>query len=84
MADERICPMTLDEFEGVLKQLTPGQGAHLAYDIYGQLFPPGEPDEAARARAYDFARSHSCQIENHPNQRVVVFYKPSVESDIPF
>lgn len=43
--------MTLDEFEGVLKQLTPGQGAHLAYDAYQELFPPGEPDEAARARA---------------------------------
>jgi len=76
--------MTLDEFEGVLKQLTPGQGAHLAYDAYRELFPPGEPDEAARARAYGFARSHSCQIENHRSERVVVFYKPNVESDIPF
>jgi hypothetical protein len=76
--------MTLDEFEGVLRQLQPGQGAHLSYDTYRELFPPGEPDEAARSRAYEFARSHSCQIENHPNERVMVFYKPNVESDIPF
>jgi hypothetical protein len=76
--------MTLDELEDVLKQLNPGQEARVAYDIYGELFPPGEPDEAARARAYAFARSHSCQIENHPGERVVVFYKPNVESDIPF
>jgi hypothetical protein len=79
-----VCAMTLEEFENVLKQLTPGQGAHLPYDTYQQLFPPGEPDETARARAYGFARSHSCQIENHSNDRVVVFYKPNVESDIPF
>jgi hypothetical protein len=76
--------MTLDEFEDVLKQLTPGQGAHVPYDTYRELFPPGEPDATARARAYEFARSHSCQIESHPNERVVVFYKPNVESDIPF
>ncbi len=42
--------MTLDEFENMLKQLTPGQGAHLTYDTYQELFPPGEPDETARAR----------------------------------
>ena len=76
--------MTLDEFDHVLKQLTPGQEAHVSYDAYRELFPPGEPDAAARALAYAFARSHSCQIENHPNERVVVFYKPKVESDIPF
>ena len=76
--------MTLDEFEDVLKQLTPGQGAHVPYDTYRALFPPGEPNATARARAYEFARSHSCQIESHPNERVVVFYKPNVESDIPF
>jgi len=76
--------MTLDEFEDVLKQLTPGQGAHVPYDTYRALFPPGEPNATARARAYEFARSHSCQIESHPNERVVVFYKHNVESDIPF
>ena len=47
--------MTLNEFENVLKQLTPGQGAHVPYDTYRELFPPGEPDAAARARAYEFA-----------------------------
>src|SRR4051812_35964497 len=45
--------MTLDEFEDVLKQLTPGQGAHVPYDTYRALFPPGEPNATARARAYE-------------------------------
>jgi hypothetical protein len=76
--------MTLDEFEGLLKQLTPGQGAHLSYEACQELFPPGEPDQTARARAYEFARSHSCQVENHRDERVMVFYKPNLEADIPF
>jgi hypothetical protein len=77
--------MTLAELETTLKQLRPGEGAHIPYEMFAELFPPGEPDEQARVRAYEFARASSCQIENHFNDQVVVFYKPNVEADdIPF
>ena len=75
--------MTLDEFETALKQLQPGDGAEVPYAIFEELFPPGEPDQQARGRAHDFAQAHGCQIENHREERVVVFYRPALD-DVPF
>lgn len=67
--------MTLDEFGAALTSLPPGKAAHVPYDIYEILFPPGEPDDGARGRAYDFAKHHSCIIENRPRSREVLFVK---------
>jgi hypothetical protein len=69
--------MTLDEFGATLRLLTPGQAAHASYDLYAELFPPGEPDQDARARAFEFAKANGCVIDNRPRQREVLFVKQS-------
>jgi hypothetical protein len=68
--------VTLDEFQTTLKDLAPGQAAHIPYDIYEELFPPGEPDQDARVRAYKFAKANGCKIDNRTAQREVLFVKP--------
>jgi hypothetical protein len=56
-----------------LGKLSPGERTALPYSVYGTLFPPGEPDDAARVAAFVFARDHGCVIENQPAARQVVF-----------
>jgi hypothetical protein len=58
-----------------LGKLALGQRTSLPYSVYGVLFPPGEPDEAARVAAFIFARDHGCVIENQPAAHQVVFTK---------
>ncbi len=67
--------MTLEDFGKTLKELAPGEGARVAYDVYEDLFPPGEPDDGARGRAYDFARAHGVKIDNRPDNNAVWFFK---------
>jgi hypothetical protein len=67
--------MTLDELKATLSNLPVGKAAHVPYDVYEMLFPPGEPDESARARAYAFAKASGCVIENRANAREVLFVK---------
>jgi hypothetical protein len=67
--------MTLDEFKAQLKDLKPGQAAYIPYELYEKLFPPGEPDQDARVRAYEFAKATGCVIDNRPAQREVLFVK---------
>ena len=67
--------MTLDELDAILRDLTAGKGARVPYDIYELLFPPGEPDQDARARAYAFARDRGVKIDNRPDNNAVWFYK---------
>jgi hypothetical protein len=56
--------MTLNDFHGLLCGLSVGQSCTLPLDAYELLFPPGEPDQGARARASAFARSRGCEIQN--------------------
>jgi hypothetical protein len=56
--------MTLDDLSKALAKLQPGQTAGIHKDVYADLFPPGEPDENARARCFEFARLHECRIDN--------------------
>jgi hypothetical protein len=58
-----------------LGKLSLGQRTALPYSVYASLFPPGEPDDAARVAAFVFARDHGCVIENQPAARQVVFTK---------
>jgi len=69
--------VTLYQFRITLTELAPGQAAHVPYDIYEKLFPPGEPDQDARARAYEFAKANGCKIDNRTAQREVLFVKPN-------
>jgi hypothetical protein len=69
--------MTLDEFQLLLTALQPGKAAHVPYDIFEILFPPGAEDDGARSRAYAFAEASGCVIEHRANDREVLFVKPT-------
>ena len=56
--------MTLDDLAEALVLLQPGQAAGINKDAYADLFPPGEPDENARARCYQFAHIYDCRIDH--------------------
>jgi hypothetical protein len=65
--------MTLDDFSNELKEVKPGQYAQLHYDVYAELFPPGEPDQGARDSCARFAKSRGFRIENKPDHKVIWF-----------
>jgi hypothetical protein len=69
--------MPLEDFRAILAALPPGRAAHVPYELYGTLFPPGEPDEDARARALEFAKANGCVIDNRPKDEQVLFVKPA-------
>ena len=55
--------------------LSGGASAGIQHDVYADLFPPGEPDERARAACYTFANSVGCRIENRPGEGTIWFVK---------
>ena len=63
--------MTREDFEQSLREVKPGQGVRLPYDVYEILFPPGERDEQARGgesvaeRVLASVRGSS--VPNHPD-----------------
>lgn len=67
--------MTLSDFGELLDGLTVGQQAELQYDVYELLFPPGEPDQDARVRAFNFAKWHGCRIDHQPPAAKVIFIR---------
>jgi hypothetical protein len=67
--------MTLDELRTELATVTQGKYARVPYEIYAEVFPPGEPDQNARAAAYAFAKSLGFRIENKPDDKSVWFVK---------
>jgi hypothetical protein len=66
---------TLEDFETALSKLQPGQVAEVTYSTYDILFPPGEPDELARERAYNLAKKLDCTIQNQPAMQRILFLK---------
>jgi hypothetical protein len=68
--------MTLDDFRATLIKLAPGKAAHVPYEIFEGLFPPGVEDDIARGQAYQFAKSCGCGIEHRANACEVLFIKP--------
>jgi hypothetical protein len=67
--------MTPNELAQALKDLKPGTFAAVPYDLYAELFPPGEPDERAREACYNFAKAHGCRVENKSDSSVVWLVK---------
>lgn len=67
--------VTLEEFGKTLADLKPGQSADVPYHVYEELFPPGEPDQGARKRAYDFAKAAGVAIDNQVAAGVVRFHR---------
>jgi hypothetical protein len=48
----------------------------MSYAVYELVFPPGEPDELARTRAWAFAEKYGCTIKNQPSEKRVLFLIP--------
>ena len=69
--------MNLDDLGDKLAALNPGDVAEVPYNVYASLFPPREPDDNARARAYNFAKAHDCTFDYWPSDRIVIFVKSS-------
>jgi hypothetical protein len=67
--------MSLDELRTTLMALPAGKYAGIHHDVYAGLFPPGEPDESARAACHEFAKSLGCTIDNRPGELTVWFVK---------
>lgn len=67
---------TLDDLKKDIEICANGKAVAVHYDVYEELFPPGEPDEGARERAYKFAGEHGCTINNRVTDRIVYFVKP--------
>jgi len=68
--------MTLDDLKTGLGILKPGQMLSMSYAVYELIFPPGEPDELARTRAWACAEEYGCAIKNLPSEKRVLFLKP--------
>lgn len=59
----------------MLSNLASGKAAHLNYEIFEILFPPGVEDDDAKDRAYRFATECGCAIEHRSKSREVLFVK---------
>jgi len=68
--------MTLDDLKTGLGILKPGQMLSMSYAVYELVFPPGEPDELARTRAYGLAEEYGCVIKNLHSEKRVLFLRP--------
>jgi len=68
--------MTLDDLKTGLGILKPGQMLSMSYAVYELIFPPGEPDELARTRAYGLAEEYGCVIKNLHSEKRVLFLRP--------
>lgn len=67
--------MTLDEFEATLRSLPAGEAAQVSYQLFSELFPPGEPDDYARRTALQLAMAHGCYVQNRPHAHDLLFIK---------
>ena len=68
--------MTLNDLKTGLGILKPGQMLSMSYAVYELVFPPGEPDELARTRAYGLAEEYGCVIKNLHSEKRVLFLRP--------
>lgn len=66
---------TLGALHDLLCRLVVGESCTLPYNVFELFFPPGEPDDGARGRAFDFARQHGCVIDNRTSAQEVIFKK---------
>ena len=67
--------MTYDDLRAKIIEMAGGSYASIPYELYERLFPPGEPDQAAREACFNFAKAHGCRIENKPSFREVWIIK---------
>jgi len=61
--------VTRSELKSQLRALSSGEELGLSFDVYADMFPPGEPDENARQACYAVAKRCGCKIEVKVNDR---------------
>jgi hypothetical protein len=77
-AYRKVAAMTLNDLKTGLGILKPGQMLSMSYAVYELIFPPGEPDELARTRAWALVEEYGCTIKNLPSEKRVLFLKPKL------
>jgi hypothetical protein len=68
----------LHDLDAAMSVARPDQIISVSYEIHALLFPPGEPDENARERAYNFAEQRGFVMENRIAQAHICFKKGQV------
>jgi hypothetical protein len=68
-------PFELKDLQKELTALEPDHETCISYEVYADLFRPGEPDHRARGRALVFARQNGCKIDNRTKAQLVCFVK---------
>jgi hypothetical protein len=58
---------TLVDLKAQIAACPAGGAIGVPYELYAELFQPGEPDEGAREHAYKFAKANGCTINNKCN-----------------
>ena len=67
--------MTKDDLELLMRDVPPGQGVRVPYDVFDLIFPRGHADDKARVDAYDFAKGMGFKIDNRPDDDSVWFQR---------
>ena len=67
--------MRLNDLRMTLAEMKAGQGAGISREEYAELFPPGEPNERARASCEEFAGSMGCRVEITSERHSIWFVK---------
>ena len=67
---------TLVDLKAQIAACPAGGAIGVPYELYAELFQPGEPDEGAREHAYKFAKANGCAINNKWTSEIVFFIKP--------
>lgn len=67
--------VTREDIAEQLSALAPGKAAGISYEVYADLWPPGEPSEDARAACHAFAKAHGCRIKNETSDQSIWFIK---------
>jgi len=67
---------TIEDLRREIAHCPSGGAVGVPYDTYADLFPPGEPDQSARERAWNFAKTNGCAINNRVTEQTVYFVKP--------
>jgi hypothetical protein len=63
-----------------LGELGEAKYVSISYEVFSELFPPGEPDDDARAACFEFANELKCRIERHPDMQEVWLFKDALEA----
>lgn len=74
-------PFELKDLQKELTALQPGHETCIPYDVYADLFPPGEPDLRSRGKALVFARQNRCTIHDRTEDQIVCFVKNRVAAN---